>query len=222
MNGIDYRVSCIQRLVKRYFRRTSHIVGQCFVASWEGRSRKPPILDLWPRMPIRILIAEDSPAVRTALRSLLQSQSAWEIIEAENGQEALAKAQEYKPNLILLDLVMPVMDGLTAARHISQLLPEIPMLMHTMHWSAQVELEAQKVGVRKVISKANTQLLISTMRQFLSPEPAASSPLVVPLTMPAPPILESASLESGSASASDQVETPAADATADVPGKQPS
>ena len=188
---------------------------RCFVGRTVAQTTHSRPLD---RMPIRILIAEDSPAVRTALRSLLQSQSAWEIIEAENGQEALAKAQEYKPNLILLDLVMPVMDGLTAARHISQLLPEIPMLMHTMHWSAQVELEAQKVGVRKVISKANTQLLISTMRQFLSPEPAASSPLAVPLTMPAPPILEFAPLESGSPSASDQVDAPAAEVPGDVPG----
>ena len=92
----------------------------------------------------RILIAEDNPAVRTALRSLLQSAGPWEIVEVESGLEALAKAQELRPNLMILDRVMPVMDGLSAARQISKLLPEIPMLMHTMHWSPQIELEAQK------------------------------------------------------------------------------
>jgi CheY-like chemotaxis protein len=122
-------------------------------------------------MRTRILIAEDSPAVRTALRSLLEKAGPWEIIDVENGQEAVAKAQEVNPNLIILDLVMPVMDGLTAARHISKLLPEIPMLMHTMHWSSQIEVEAQKVGVRKVVSKANSQLLLSIVRQFLTAEP---------------------------------------------------
>jgi CheY-like chemotaxis protein len=58
----------------------------------------------------RILIAEDNPVVRTALRGLLQSAGPWEIVEVENGLEAVAKAQELRPNLILLDLVMPVMD----------------------------------------------------------------------------------------------------------------
>ena len=67
-------------------------------------------------MPVRILIADDNPVVRTALRHLLESVGHWEIIDVENGLEAIAQAQEFRPNLIILDLVMPVMDGLTAAR----------------------------------------------------------------------------------------------------------
>jgi CheY-like chemotaxis protein len=151
-------------------------------------------------MPIRILIAEDNPSVRTALRSLLESAGPWEIVDVENGQEAVAKAQELKPNLIILDLVMPVMDGLSAARQISKLLPEVPVLMHTMHWSRQIEREAQKVGVRKVMPKVDSRLLVSTVQQLLtpaasSPPPAASatipSNLLTPNVAPAPPILES-------------------------------
>src|SRR5258708_32608242 len=102
-------------------------------------------------MPVRILIADDNPVVRTALRHLLESVGHWEIIDVENGLEAIAQAQEFRPNLIILDLVMPVMDGLTAAREISRLLPDIPLLMHTLHPYPQVELEAQKVGVRRVV-----------------------------------------------------------------------
>ena len=119
-------------------------------------------------MPIRILIAEDNPAVRTALHTLLADAGLWEIVGVENGRDAIAKAQELRPNLIILDLVMPEMDGLRAAREISKLLPETPMLMYTMHWSPQVEMEAQKVGVRRVVSKADNRLLFSLVQQFLA------------------------------------------------------
>lgn len=171
-------------------------------------------------MPLRILVAEDNPTVRTALRSLLEDAGPFEIIDAENGQDAVAKAQEFKPNLIILDLVMPVMDGLRAARQISQLLPEIPLLMHTMHWSPQVEVEAQKVGVRKVISKSNSRLLISTVQQFLSPAappPGAetttvSADIPTPNVAPPPPILESSS-----AARSDKPAAPSAGDGADLP-----
>jgi CheY-like chemotaxis protein len=137
-------------------------------------------------MPIRILIAEDNPSVRTALHGLLESVGPWEIVDVENGQEAVAKAQELKPNLIILDLVMPVMDGLSAARQISKLLPEIPVLMHTMHWSPQIELEAQKVGVRKVMPKVDSRLLVSTVQQLLTPA-ASSPPPAASATIPSNP-----------------------------------
>jgi CheY-like chemotaxis protein len=52
-------------------------------------------------MPIRILIAEDNPAVRTALHLLLESVDSWEVVDAQNGQEAIARAQELNPNLVM-------------------------------------------------------------------------------------------------------------------------
>jgi len=175
-------------------------------------------------MPIRILIAEDNPTVRTALRSLLEGAGPWEIVDVENGQDALAKAQEVKPNLVILDLVMPVMDGLKAARQISQLLPEVPILMHTMHWSPQVEVEAQKVGVRKVVPKSDSRLLVSTVQQFLiseAPEPPSPDTpkpdIPTPDVIPPPPILESSSV-----AASDKPAAPSGD-NGNVPGNhQPS
>jgi CheY-like chemotaxis protein len=147
-------------------------------------------------MSTRILIAEDNPAVRTALRSVLLAAGPWEVVEASDGQEAIAKAQELKPNLVILDLVMPVLDGLKAARQLSRLIPAIPVLMHTMHSSPHVELEAQKVGIRKVISKTDTRLLISTVQEILSASTPASiqSPLSTdiptPTATPPPPVLE--------------------------------
>lgn len=124
-------------------------------------------------MPTRILIADDNRVVRTALRHLLEQADQWEIIEAEDGRESITKAQELKPNLVILDLVMPVMDGLTAARKISKLMPDIPLLMHTLHYSPQLEVEARKMGVRKVLPKADTAGLVFAIRQFLTPEAPA-------------------------------------------------
>ena len=86
---------------------------------------------------------------------------------------------------------MPVMDGLAAARELSKLLPEIPLLMHTLHWSPQVELEAQKVGVRKVVPKADSKSLVSAIQQALAAEPpTAVSALTeaIPAVLPPPDI----------------------------------
>ena len=176
-------------------------------------------------MPIRILIAEDNPTVRTALRSLLEGAGPFEIIVAENGQEAVSKAQELKPNLIILDLVMPVMDGLKAARQISQLLPDIPLLMHTMNWSPQVEVEAQKVGVRKVVPKSDSRLLLSTVQQSLIPAvpPTSAETATVSADIPTPDIaLPPPILESGSAVPSDKPAALSPGDPGDVPKDRPS
>ena len=119
-------------------------------------------------MPIRILIADDNPFVRTAMREVLESvEPEWEIIEAEGGREAVAKAQEFRPGLIILDLVMPSMDGLTAARKIGKLMPDIPVMMHTMYWSPRVTLLARTVGVRRVVAKSDSGALVSAVRDLL-------------------------------------------------------
>jgi DNA-binding NarL/FixJ family response regulator len=163
-------------------------------------------------MPIRLLIADDNPVVRTALHQLLERAGDWEVVDAENGREAIARAQEFAPNLIILDLVMPVMDGLAAAREISKLMPQTPLLMHTLHWSPQVEIEAQKVGVRKVVPKADSKGLISAIRHYLNlnVEPqavVAATPEGVPSVMPS-------SVSSGS-------DTPSNVATLDVTALPP-
>lgn len=142
-------------------------------------------------MPTRILIAEDNPVVRSALRQLLENAGDWEIIEVANGRQAVTQAQERKPNLIILDLVMPIMDGLVAARELSKIMPDVPMLMHTLHWSPQMELEAQKVGVRKVVPKADARGLVSSIQELLSAAPTATVKGIsetVPAPQPPPEI----------------------------------
>jgi DNA-binding NarL/FixJ family response regulator len=102
----------------------------------------------------RLLIADDNATVRRMLRALLETHEGWQVCgEAENGLDAVAKAKELQPDLILLDLAMPVMDGLRATREIAATLPAVPILIHTLHNAPGVELEAKKAGARKIINK---------------------------------------------------------------------
>jgi len=126
-------------------------------------------------MPQRILIADDNATFRKALRQLLEGVDHWEVIEAAEGQEAVTKSMETRPDVIVVDLAMPVKNGLAAAREISQLLPGTPILMCTMHMSAQVEAEAQKSGISQVLSKSHGNLILPAIRQWLRP-PAAPVP----------------------------------------------
>jgi CheY-like chemotaxis protein len=102
---------------------------------------------------LRILIADDHAAIRRALRMLFDS-SGFEVCgEAVNGRDAIEKAQELRPDLVLLDCSMPVMDGLAASRELTRLMPELPLIMLTSYGGSVMEEDARKAGVRKVISK---------------------------------------------------------------------
>jgi CheY-like chemotaxis protein len=138
-------------------------------------------------MPARILIADDNPSVRKTVRLLLQGPDT-EILEAENGQQAVSQAIEQRPQIAVLDLAMPVMDGLTAARHIHNQLPELPILMYTMHWSSQLELEAIKSGIRKVIAKADSGALVAAIQDVLNAMPPPATAIAAqPAMLPMPP-----------------------------------
>jgi DNA-binding NarL/FixJ family response regulator len=120
-------------------------------------------------LPFRILIADDHPVIRKVLRALIESHAEWEVCgEAQNGCEAVGKAAEFKPDLVIMDLAMPVMDGIRAAREMSTTMPGLPILMHTMHGSPAVNLEAKKAGVSRVVSKGESgDDLISAIEDLL-------------------------------------------------------
>ena len=115
------------------------------------------------------------------MRQVLESVGPWEILEAANGREAVAMALEIRPNLIILDLAMPVKDGLTTARELVKLLPEIPILMHTLYWSPRIELEAMKAGVRKAVPKSESTTIITAVQELLGTEPPAAPGTAVEL-----------------------------------------
>jgi DNA-binding NarL/FixJ family response regulator len=108
-------------------------------------------------MPLKILIVDDSSPIRHLLRFFIEHNTDWEVCgEAENGLIAVGKVAELKPNAVILDLSMPVMNGLEAAREISLLNPSVQMVMFTMHTNEQLRKDAEAVGIKDVISKADT------------------------------------------------------------------
>jgi DNA-binding NarL/FixJ family response regulator len=105
-------------------------------------------------MPCRILIADDHNQMRKTLKRMLETHPGWEVCgEASTGLEAVEKAAALKPDMIVLDLSMPVMDGLQAASQISLVSPDAPIVLFTNHLSPTLGAEAQKAGIRRVVSK---------------------------------------------------------------------
>jgi two-component system response regulator NreC len=93
----------------------------------------------------RILLVDDHAVVRRGLKGFLEAK--WDICgEAEDGKEAIEKAISLKPDLILMDVSMPNMNGIEAARQIRQLAPEIKIVIFTMHDSRRIAQQAQEAG----------------------------------------------------------------------------
>jgi DNA-binding NarL/FixJ family response regulator len=105
---------------------------------------------------LRILIVDDSAVVRRLLRYTIEQNSDWKVCgEAENGEVAVQRVKELHPDIVTLDLQMPVMNGLEAARQIAVLAPKTAMLMFTMHNSEQLLKDAHAAGIKDVISKSD-------------------------------------------------------------------
>ena len=119
----------------------------------------------------RILIVDDSPLVRNRLRDLLQQHPDWEVCgEAANGWDAVKKTQELSPDLIVLDFLMPGMDGLEAARRITRLVPDVPIMMFTMHMSRQLVEQARSVGVLGALCKSDVRHVVEGLEAVLRHE----------------------------------------------------
>jgi DNA-binding NarL/FixJ family response regulator len=128
----------------------------------------PRIQAVFKRMTkrIRILIVDDHTVVREGLCAVLKLQKDMEIIgEAVNGKDALEKADALLPDVILMDIVMPEMNGLEAAKHICKKDPNVKILMLTQYDDEENILTAEQVGAYGFIPKrAATSLLIDGIR----------------------------------------------------------
>jgi DNA-binding NarL/FixJ family response regulator len=102
----------------------------------------------------RILLADDHEIVRRGIRSLLEGQAAWEICgEAANGQEAVVKVAQLSPDVVVLDLSMPILNGLEAAREIRRVAPKTKIIIFSMFDSPHIVREALHAGADAYLAK---------------------------------------------------------------------
>src|SRR5215469_2974191 len=106
---------------------------------------------------LRILIADDHELVRRGVRTLLEAEPGWKVVaEASDGQEAFEKAKETNAEVVVLDIGMPRLSGLETARRLKRNLPQIKVLMLTVHDSERLALEVLNAGARGYVTKSDT------------------------------------------------------------------
>lgn len=135
-------------------------------------------------MPKRILIADDHESVLLRVRATIESRPDWEVCgEAVNGREAVAKAQELQPDLVVLDFAMPHLNGLRAAAEIHKVLPRVPIVMLTLYGSGMMQ-EVKEYGITRLVDKAQSKDLVTVIDELL--EAQARVPLAPPPADPLP------------------------------------
>jgi len=121
------------------------------------------------RMAKTVLIVDDNALIRYRLCELFQSQADFDVCgAAENGKEAIDRAWELRPDLIVLDFSMPVMNGFDAARALKRTLPNVPLIMFSEYGDALSEQEVRSAGISASISKTeNLSVLVEKARSLL-------------------------------------------------------
>lgn len=106
-------------------------------------------------MPVRILIVDDHEVVRQGLRTILNARPEWQIVgEGENGKEAVDLAKALLPDVIILDITMPVMSGLEATQELGKMFPGNRVLIFTMHDSKSLIKAVRKAGAKGYVLKS--------------------------------------------------------------------
>jgi DNA-binding NarL/FixJ family response regulator len=121
-----------------------------------------------------VLIVDDNAYIRQALCELFKREADFQVCgEAENGKEGIEKALELRPDLIVLDLSMPVMNGLDAARVLKRLMPTVPLILYSAFGDKLSENQVRLIGIAEVVSKSeHASVLIHKARGLLN-SPAA-------------------------------------------------
>ncbi|MGC2330781.1 MAG: response regulator transcription factor [Candidatus Acidiferrales bacterium] len=118
--------------------------------------------------PAHVLVVDDSPLMRRMVCDLLESESGFTIVgEAENGQKAVQRAKKLLPDLVILDLAMPSMNGLEAASALKRAIPDLRIILFTLYGDPDVERTARSMGIDAVISKENLERLGETARRLV-------------------------------------------------------
>lgn len=130
-------------------------------------------MHLEKRASLRILVADDHESVRKGVCVILGTRGDIEVCgEASNGQEAIDKALELRPDLIILDITMPVLSGVDAAEVLRKTMPHVPILFLSMHQSRQIITQAKRIGVRGYVKKSDAATtLLDAVDAILRNEP---------------------------------------------------
>ena len=116
---------------------------------------------------IRVLIVDDRPSVRRGLRMQLMLESDIEVVgEAASGEEALALVQQLQPDVVLMDVKMPGMDGITATRGVQAIRPLSTIVLLSLYDDARLKAEAQAAGAAAFVGKhEGIDILLAAIRQ---------------------------------------------------------
>ena len=105
---------------------------------------------------VRVLVADDHVILRQGIRALLETELGWEVVgEAGNGREAVEKAAQLKPDVVLLDITMPELNGIEATRQIRKAVPETEIVILTMNESERTRREALQAGAGGYLLKSD-------------------------------------------------------------------
>jgi CheY-like chemotaxis protein len=115
-----------------------------------------------------ILVVDDNPTIRKLLCHLFESGDDYEVCaEASNGREAIALALVHHPQLIILDLSMPLMDGLESARELKRLMPNVPIILFTQYADLGKHLLGSDLPVDRIVSKSDSKELMRHVRSLI-------------------------------------------------------
>jgi chemotaxis response regulator CheB len=115
-------------------------------------------------MPRTVLVADDSPYIRKALSKMFDAEEDYELCaEAENGKQAIELALRHRPDVIILDLSMPVMNGLETAHELKRLMPKVPIILFTQHEELECRLSSHS-DVDRIVSKNLADSLMGHVR----------------------------------------------------------
>jgi two-component system response regulator DesR len=115
-----------------------------------------------------ILVVDDSSKMRKLICGLFEAEGDYDVCaEAANGEEAIDLALKHRPDLIILDLSMPVMDGMTAARELKTSLPGVPIILFTQHADLGKHLLGSNLLVKRIVSKGELGELVGHVRSLI-------------------------------------------------------
>ena len=127
-------------------------------------------------MSVNVVIADDSPALRHAIRRCLQAAGFKVCGEAENGRDAVQLVQQLQPDVVVLDFQMPVMTGIEAATQIPSGSPKTAMILLTLYSSEQLVRDARRVGIKRVLSKEEgIEHLLNAVGELVTGSSAAAA-----------------------------------------------